>query len=214
MAIKLIQSKNDITLEQYIKVISIVNNSELATEAERAHRILEELYGIPKEEIELLNTCEIKKMMDSIYVLSSPETAKLPKYIKANGKRYRPIYDASKLPESSRISLSLKYLPKKAKDIAEMLPYLTARMVEPMQKTFFSWKTLPHDQKHVEDYSEDLKQACYGDVYLVFKECFLSTLYLLRQELFDVALNDPSECYSKYDAVLLIDDFIRTLKKM
>lgn len=187
MKIKIIESYNDFTIKQYQEVLAHLNYEPADTE----FKAVKILYGLSDAELSRLSTAQLEKMIHSIKVISNNIPKHKPSYIIANGKRYKPIYDLSQMPPSSIASLSIRYLPKNTKDMVEMTPYLVARMVQPMKRTIFCWKVMPHDQKHVEDYTEDLKWAKAGEVCRVFITCLVSVMQKEKNDIMQMEGSEP-----------------------
>ena len=141
------KDKNDTDLDINVRLVAIVNN-------------------MTEMQIDSLPLDEYAKMSKSIAFLNEPINGKPVKYIRtSNSKRYRINYDVSKMPFA-------RYIESKvfSEDLYGNLHKLAATMVIPQKRKFGFWFDQPYDASRHLEYSNDMLEAKFIDVYhsLVF----------------------------------------------
>ena len=119
-----------------------------------------------ENQVDSLTQAEYKAKLKQCDFLNSMPEGKPVQIIKVNGKRYRPIYDVTKMPFG-------RYVESKAfvGDIYGNLHKLGATMVMPQKRNLLGlWVDDKYDAGKHEEYAEDMLQANFQDVYfsLVF----------------------------------------------
>ena len=123
-------------------------------------RLIAILNGWTENQVDSLSVEDYAKEKAKIGFLSDEIQGKPVKVIKVNGKRYKCIYDVRKLPSG-------RYIESKvfSQDLVGNLHKLAASMVIPMKKTIFGWKLDTYDASKHEEYSNDMLEARFVDVY-------------------------------------------------
>jgi hypothetical protein len=123
-------------------------------------RLIAILNGWTENQVDSLSVEEYANEKAKIGFLSESIEGKPVKYIKVNGKRYKCIYDVRKLPSG-------RYIESKvfSQDLVGNLHKLAASMVIPMRKTIFGWREDKYDASKHEEYSTDMLEARFVDVY-------------------------------------------------
>ena len=123
-------------------------------------RLIAILNGWTENQVDSLSVQEYANEKAKIGFLSESLEGKPVKYIKVNGKRYKCVYDVRKLPSG-------RYIESKvfSQDLVGNLHKLAASMVIPMRKTIFGWREDKYDASKHEEYSNDMLEARFVDVY-------------------------------------------------
>jgi hypothetical protein len=123
-------------------------------------RLIAILNGWTENQVDSLSVEEYANEKAKIGFLSEPIEGKPVKYIKVNGKRYKCVYDVRKLPSG-------RYIESKvfSVELVTNLHKLAASMVIPMRKTIFGWREDKYDASRHEEYSNDMLEARFVDVY-------------------------------------------------
>ena len=123
-------------------------------------RLIAILNGWTENQVDSLSVQEYANEKAKLGFLSESIEGKPVKYIKVNGKRYKCVYDVRKLPSG-------RYIESKvfSQDLVGNLHKLAASMVIPMRKTIFGWREDKYDASKHEEYSNDLLEARFVDVY-------------------------------------------------
>jgi len=123
-------------------------------------RLIAILNGWTENQVDSLSVEEYANEKAKIGFLSEPIEGKPVKYIKVNGKRYKCVYDVRKLPSG-------RYIESKvfSVELVTNLHKLAASMVIPMRKTIFGWREDKYDASKHEEYSNDMLEARFVDVY-------------------------------------------------
>jgi hypothetical protein len=123
-------------------------------------RLIAILNGWTENQVDSLSVEEYALEKAKIGFLSESIEGKPVKYIKVNGKRYKCVYDVRKLPSG-------RYIESKvfSQDLVGNLHKLAASMVIPMKKTIFGWREDKYDASRHEEYSNDMLEARFVDVY-------------------------------------------------
>lgn len=123
-------------------------------------RLIAILNGWTENQVDSLSVEEYANEKAKIGFLSESIEGEPVKYIKVNGKRYKCVYDVRKLPSG-------RYIESKvfSADLVTNLHKLAASMVIPMKKTIFGWREDKYDASRHEEYSNDMLEARFVDVY-------------------------------------------------
>jgi len=123
-------------------------------------RLIAILNGWTENQVDSLSVEEYANEKAKIGFLSESIGGKPVKYIKVNGKRYKCVYDVRKLPSG-------RYIESKvfSVELVTNLHRLAASMVIPMRKTIFGWREDKYDASRHEEYSNDMLEARFVDVY-------------------------------------------------
>ena len=123
-------------------------------------RLIAILNGWTENQVDSLSVQEYANEKAKIGFLSESIEGKPVKYIKVNGKRYKCVYDVRKLPSG-------RYIESKvfSAELVTNLHKLAASMVIPMKKTIFGWREDKYDASKHEEYSNDMLEARFVDVY-------------------------------------------------
>ena len=123
-------------------------------------RLIAILNGWTENQVDSLSVEEYANEKAKIGFLSESIEGKPVKYIKVNSKRYKCVYDVRKLPSG-------RYIESKvfSQDLVGNLHKLAASMVIPMKKTIFGWREDKYDASKHEEYSNDMLEARFVDVY-------------------------------------------------
>jgi hypothetical protein len=156
---------NNISVWQYQNIIKTLANKQ-DDEIEKSFKLIGIVYNMTENQVDSLTQAEYKAKLKECDFLNTMPEGKPVKIIKVNGKRYRFIYDVTKMPFG-------RYVESKAfvGDIYGNLHKLGATMVMPQKKNWFGlWVDDKYDASKHEDYADDILQANFQDVYfsLVF----------------------------------------------
>jgi hypothetical protein len=123
-------------------------------------RLIAILNGWTDNQVDSLSVEEYAKEKAKLGFLNDSIEGKPVKVIKVNGKRYKCVYDIRKLPSG-------RYIESKvfSQDLVSNLHKIAASMVIPMKKTIFGWKLDKYDASKHEEYSNDMLEARFVDVY-------------------------------------------------
>ena len=156
---------NNISVWQYQNIVKTLANKE-ADEIDKSFKLIGIVYNMTENQVDSLTQAEYKAKLKECDFLNSMPEGKPVQIIKVNGKRYRAIYDVTKMPFG-------RYVESKAfvGDIYGNLHKLGATMVMPQKRNLLGlWVDDKYDASKHEDYAEDILQANFQDVYfsLVF----------------------------------------------
>ena len=156
---------NNISVWQYQNIVKTLANKE-ADEIDKSFKLIGIVYNMTENQVDSLTQAEYKAKLKQCDFLNSMPEGKPVQIIKVNGKRYRPIYDVTKMPFG-------RYVESKAfvGDIYGNLHKLGATMVMPQKRNWIGlWVDDKYDAGKHEEYAEDMLQANFQDVYfsLVF----------------------------------------------
>lgn len=156
---------NNISVWQYQNIVKTLANKE-ADEIDKSFKLIGIVYNMTENQVDSLTQAEYKAKLKECDFLNSMPEGKPVQIIKVNGKRYRPIYDVTKMPFG-------RYVESKAfvGDIYGNLHKLGATMVMPQKRNWLGlWVDDKYDAGKHEEYAEDMLQANFQDVYfsLVF----------------------------------------------
>jgi len=155
---------NNISVWQYQNIVKTLANKE--DEIEKSYKLIGIVYNMTENQVDSLTQAEYKAKLKELDFLNTMPEGKPIKVLKVNGKRYRFIYDVTRMPFG-------RYVESKAfvGDIYGNLHKLGATMVMPQKRNWLGlWVDDKYDASMHEDYAEDILQANFQDVYfsLVF----------------------------------------------
>ena len=151
---------NNISVWQYQNIVKTLANKQ-DDEIEKSFKLIGIVYNMTENQVDSLTQAEYKAKLKECDFLNSMPEGKPVKVIKVNGKRYRLIYDVTRMPFG-------RYVESKAfvGDIYGNLHKLGATMVMPQKKNWLGlWIDDKYDASKHEDYAEDILQANFQDVY-------------------------------------------------
>ena len=156
---------NNISVWQYQNIVKTLANKQ-DDEIEKSFKLIGIVYNMTENQVDSLTQAEYKAKLKECDFLNSLPEGKPVKIIKVNGKRYRLIYDVTRMPFG-------RYVESKAfvGDIYGNLHKLGATMVMPQKRNLLGlWVDDKYDASKHEDYADDILQANFQDVYfsLVF----------------------------------------------
>jgi len=156
---------NNISVWQYQNIVKTLANKQ-EDEIEKSFKLIGIVYNMTESQVDSLTQAEYKAKLKECDFLNSMPEGKPVKVIKVNGKRYRLIYDVTRMPFG-------RYVESKAfvGDIYGNLHKLGATMVMPQKRNLLGlWVDDKYDASKHEDYADDILQANFQDVYfsLVF----------------------------------------------
>jgi hypothetical protein len=155
---------NNISVWQYQNIVKTLANKE--DEIEKSYKLIGIVYNMTENQVDSLTQAEYKAKLNELDFLNTMPEGKPIKVLKVNGKRYRLIYDVTRMPFG-------RYVESKAfvGDIYGNLHKLGATMVMPQKRNWLGlWVDDKYDASKHEDYADDILQANFQDVYfsLVF----------------------------------------------
>ena len=156
---------SDITVWQYQNIVKALSDKGL-DDIDKSFKLIALVYNMTDNQVDSLLQEDYKAKIKDLEFLNQLPEGKPVKIIKVNGKRYRPIYNITKMPFG-------RYVETKAfvGDIYANLHKLGATMVMPQKRTWYGrWVDDKYDAGMHEDYAEDILAANFTDVYfsLVF----------------------------------------------
>lgn len=156
---------NDITVWQYQNIVKALSDKSL-DDIDKSFKLIALVYNMTDNQVDSLLQEDYKAKIKDLEFLNQLPEGKPVKIIKVNGKRYRPIYNITKMPFG-------RYVETKAfvGDIYANLHKLGATMVMPQKRNWYGrWVDDKYDAGMHEDYAEDILAANFTDVYfsLVF----------------------------------------------
>jgi hypothetical protein len=156
---------NNISVWQYQNIVKTLANKD-EDDIDKSFKLIGIVYNMTENQVDSLTQAEYKAKLKECDFLNTMPEGKPVKVIKVNGKRYRLIYDVTRMPFG-------RYVESKAfvGDIYGNLHKLGATMVIPQKKNWFGlWVDDKYDASKHEDYADDILQANFQDVYfsLVF----------------------------------------------
>jgi len=156
---------NNISVWQYQNIVKTLANKE-DDDIDKSYKLIGIVYNMTENQVDSLTQAEYKEKLKECDFLNTMPQGKPVKVIKVNGKRYRLIYDVTRMPFG-------RYIESKAfvGDIYGNLHKLGATMVMPQKRNWLGlWVDDKYDASKHEDYADDILQANFQDVYfsLVF----------------------------------------------
>ena len=158
---------NQLTLWQYQQIMPILQNPDKDwTELDKEVKLLTIVTGLTEHQIDSLGIQDLKELRKDLQFLDEPIEGSAVNYIKVNGKQYRINYDIKNMPFA-------RYIESKvfSQDTVANLHKIAASMVIPQKKNWLGkWKDEKYDASKHEEYSHDMQEANFIDVYhsLVF----------------------------------------------
>lgn len=151
----------DVTVWQWIQLQNVLLKKEEYTELDIAVKSLAILTNQTENQIDSLKIKDLQKQLEGIKFIT--DTLPEPKpvdFIKTPGRRYRCVYDVKNIPYA-------RYLETKffGTDVGLNIHKICASMVMPMKLTWRGWKVASYDSAKHEEYSEDLLEAPFEQVY-------------------------------------------------
>lgn len=156
---------NDVTVWQYQQMINLRNKKDNTFLDNRA-ALVAILNNMTEVQVDSLSKAEFNKLSSKLDFLNEDVDSTPTKYIDVNGKRYKAIYDVSKMPFA-------RYIETKVfgENFVDNLHKLAATMFMPQKRNIFGiWVNDKYDAGKHEEYSNDMLSAKFKDVYgsLVF----------------------------------------------
>jgi hypothetical protein len=156
---------NNISVWQYQNIVKTLANKD-QDDIDKSFKLIGIVYNMTENQVDSLTQAEYKAKLKECDFLNTMPEGKPVKVIKVNGKRYRLIYDVTRMPFG-------RYVESKAfvGDIYGNLHKLGATMVIPQKRNWLGlWVDDKYDASKHEDYADDILQANFQDVYfsLVF----------------------------------------------
>jgi hypothetical protein len=158
---------NQLTLWQYQQIMPILQNPDKDwTELDKEVKLLTIVTGLTEHQIDSLGIQDLKELRKDLQFLDEPIEGSAVNYIKVNGKQYRINYDIKNMPFA-------RYIESKvfSQDTVANLHKIAASMIIPQKKNWLGkWKDEKYDASKHEEYSHDMQEANFIDVYhsLVF----------------------------------------------
>jgi hypothetical protein len=191
---------NTITLKQYQDIYPVLLRDDL-TNLDKAVRVLATLLEISEDEIDswpLNKLNDYKK--DVAFLFTDEIPTKVPKYIYANGKRYRFVHEIQKMPAA-------RYIEAKTysqEDLIANLHKVMASCVMPQRKTWLGWRDAKYNAADHMLYAEDMRSAKFMDVhncvvffYLVFAEWIRTSQDFLTKQFMTILPADQATGLAK-----------------
>jgi len=171
----------DISVFQYQQ---IVDQLQKKVDEDTSYKLVGIIYNLTDAQVDNLSIEEYKQKVSSINFIFTEIVGDPVLYIKANGNRYRLVYDIRKIPTA-------RYIETKVfgEDLINNLHKIFASMVVPMKKSLIGWKDDKYDAMKHEEYANDILSASIQDVYpsiLFFYHVYrnwmeISKDYLIKQ---------------------------------
>lgn len=158
---------NKITVWQYQQIYTALNSKDKdATDLDIEVKLVAIVNNMTEMQIDSLPLNEYKELSKSITFLNEPILGTRKKHIAISiNRRYKINYDISKMPFA-------RYIESKvfSEDLYGNLHKLAATMVIPQKRKFGFWFDQPYDASRHQEYSNDMLEAKFVDVYhsLVF----------------------------------------------
>lgn len=158
---------NKITVWQYQQIYTALNSKEKdATDLDLEVKLVGIVNNMTEMQVDSLALNEYKELSKSITFLNEPILGTRKKHIAISiNRRYKINYDISKMPFA-------RYIESKvfSEDLYGNLHKLAATMVIPQKRKFGFWFDQPYDASRHQEYSNDMLEAKFIDVYhsLVF----------------------------------------------
>ena len=172
----------DVTLGQYQQLYPILLEED-STDLDKLVRMISVLTGKTEAEIDsqplgYLNSFRFLFKMDF--------ENKIPRYIYANGRKYKFVHEIQKMPAARYIETKT-FLQDGG--LIPNLHLIMASCVLPMRKTLLGWEVLKYDATRHGEYAKDMQAAPFVHTYnacLFFCQLFVnwiraSRTYLMRE---------------------------------
>lgn len=153
-----------ISLWQYQQIYKTITNKEF-DDLDIKTKILGVILDKTETQIDALTKSEYLALLPKLDFLNDEIKGKAVKYITIGKKRYRVIYDVTKMPFA-------RYVESKvfSQDLYGNMHKIAASMVMPQKKVLWFWVDDKYNAGKHEEYSQDMLEANFTDVYftLVF----------------------------------------------
>ena len=150
-------SWDKINVFQYQQLYPILKEEDENIKISKAISVL---FGLTYNEIASLSVEQYIKYKKSLSFLKDDIQMKPAKFIKVGKKMYKCIYDIKKIPASRYIETKVF-----SSDFVDNLHKIAASMVIPMKWKYFRWVEDKYDASKHEDYSADMLEAKFKDIY-------------------------------------------------
>ncbi len=138
----------------------IVKAREEKDSIERDSKLIAIINGWGEMQVDSLTVEDYNKERAKLKFLDEDITGKAVNYITINKNRYQCIYDVRKINAA-------RYIESKtfAQELIPNLHKIAASLVHPMKNTLFGWRLDKYDAAKHEQYSQDMLEARFVDVY-------------------------------------------------
>ena len=152
-------SWHDVTVFQFQNLMEVFSRAEDDTTDIESETIAI-MCNMTDAEVSNLSAGERVKIVRALAFTSELPKNEPVRFVKANGKRYRCVYDARQIKAG-------RYIETKhfAKEPIKNLHRLMASMVVPQKGWFFGWKDDKYDAVRHEEYANDILMAPITQVY-------------------------------------------------
>jgi hypothetical protein len=156
-----------ISVWQYQQIYTALNTKDKdATDLDLQVKLVAIVNNMTEMQVDSLSLEQYKELSKSINFLNEPIVGTPKKHISiSKGKRYKINYNVNKMPFA-------RYIESKvfSEDLYGNLHKLAATMVIPQKRKFGIWFDQPYDASKHQEYSNDMLEAKFTDVYhsLVF----------------------------------------------
>lgn len=197
----------DITVWQWQQIeLARKNKKSNETELDLDVKILCILKDYTESQVDSFSIKRLKdELLDIEFIHTQLPQPKAVDVIKANGKKYRCIFDIRNLPTA-------RYLESKyfANDIVFNLHRIAASMVNPLKFTWKGFKVCSYDASKHEDYANDLLEAKFVNAYgsVVF---FCLLLKNLMENSKDYLMKEMQMTMTEKQIDKLITDLLKSL---
>ena len=190
----------DLNLFQYQQ---LVNALKVEDEIDKTVKLVSIITGKTENEVLSLSIADFNKEQAKLNFLAEEIEGKPVKFINVNGKRYKCIYDVRNIPAA-------RYVESKVygADLVTNIHKLAATMVIPMKKTLFGWKLDKYDASKHEEYSQDMLEARFVDVYhstIFFLSVFLNLIKCSE----DFLIQSLKQTKIPSDQIEAVQDFLK-----
>lgn len=148
---------NDINVFQFQQIIKIKDEEDTI---ERDSKLIAIINNWTEMQVDSLPVLEFNKERSKLKFLHDEIEGNPVKFININGRRYKCIYDIRKINAA-------RYIEGKtfSQDLIPNLHKIAASLVHPMKRTIFGWRLTKYDAAKHEDYSQDMLEANFVNVY-------------------------------------------------
>lgn len=159
---------SDLNLFQYQQLVKALS---IEDDIDKTVKLVSIVTNKTDNEVLSMSIADFNKEKEKLNFLSEEIQGKPVKYIKVNGRKYKCIYDVRNIPAA-------RYIESKVfgSDLVANIHKLAATMVMPMKKTLFGWKVDKYNAADHEQYSQDMLEARFVDVY--HSAVFFLSVYL------------------------------------
>lgn len=155
---------NTLSVETYIQAVNIIQANHYESEIDREIEILSCLTGKSEEYYSNMLMSDFKKARNKVAFINIDNIAAVsPRYIKANGKTYAPVYEFDRLTAAQLLDVT--HFIKDATQIVNNLPQILASICVPTKQTLRGRKLLPYLAVSHKQVAEDFKKASIVDGY-------------------------------------------------